>query len=187
MQQTKKTRINFTYPAVKTATNKLIIQECASISQGYTIWVGGAPGVGKTTLARRFQAYGFLSLDCEDEWNHGSSLPCEDQRSKCKFKGLLEATEQAHEQFNTSFVFGACYARFLVDAPKYVSRVLLLPNPMIYDQRWKARNPKDPQDHEGRYEESAQLSVYEGVRTIHQHEKESVDETIRRVCEIVKV
>ena len=92
--------------------NCLVHQMCSTLLiKQHILWIGGPPGVGKTTCTKRFQDYGFMALDGEDPWNSDLS-------------GLKKMTEKVHNELNTSFVFGACYGKYLKEAPKYVFPVL---------------------------------------------------------------
>ena len=167
--------------------NSKVSVACLPLVQNRTIlWIGGPPGVGKTTIARRFQRYGFMAADCEDKWC-GSNL-----------ERLQNMTSLASQLATSPFVFGACYSKYLphVPPPSQAIPVLLLPNFEVYTDRWKSRHPKDKQNHVGRYNESLKISqtYYNNsttttttttILTIHQSKPESIDETLIRICTAV--
>jgi hypothetical protein len=146
------------------------------LSKQHIIWIGGPPGVGKTSCSKRFQNYGFMAMDGEDSWAHPSRL-----------KKLIEVTEKVHNELNSSFVFGSCYENYLINAPKYVIPILLLPSPDVYEQRWKTRNKNDCQDHNGRYKASKNIAekCKDNILIIEQPIDENVDVTIYRICELI--
>ena len=135
------------------------------------IWIGGPPGVGKTTLATRMQRYGFMALDCEDNWAKPKRL-----------ETLITVTQRAHDKGTSAFVFGACFSSFLPEAPQYVFPIVLLPDPGVYRERWQTRDKNDLQNHDGRYKEAVSASEQNRIISIRQHEAESIDATIFRIC-----
>jgi len=145
---------------------------CSSVLHDRSIlWIGGPPGAGKTTIAKRMRRYGFMALDCEDTWANGP-----------RKENLISATYYARKNGTSAFVFGAQYETFLLDAPGYVVPVLLMPDRDVYKGRWQARDVNDRQDHEGRYKKTVSVSRQRKTLTIEQHKAESVDATIFRIC-----
>ena len=152
--------------------NKLLVKQ-------HIIWIGGPPGVGKTTCTRRFQNYGFMALDCEDPWN---------LKEKSRLSGLINMTHKVKKELNSSFVFGSCYGNYLKKAPEFVIPVLLFPTFDIYQKRWKKRNPNDKQSNNKRYklcENIYKNNKNNKILVVHQPVIESVDVTIYRICEMI--
>jgi len=152
-----------------------VLQNCAEVATNHIIWLGGPPGVGKSTLGRNFQNHGFLVLDCEDGWNRGYKL-----------EGLINATKNAHKDFNASFVFPACYAEYLLHAPEYVDAVAILPTHEVYEERWKARDPNDRQSHDQEWRKTQQVSNEDSIIKLEQSHSETPDETCIRICNRIK-
>lgn len=157
--------------------NSLVSKVCYKllIKKKTILWLGGPPGVGKTSCCKRFQDYGIMAMDCEDPWN---------KENRCT--GLAEMTEKVYKELNTSFVFGACFGRYLLTAPKYVIPVLLLPDFNVYETRWKQRNPNDKQDHNNRYKDCQEIAEkHKNIFVLHQKQDECIDVTIYRICEMI--
>ena len=154
-----------------------VSRSCAPLhSKKSIIWIGAAPGAGKTTIAKRFQQYGFTTLECEDKWARKNRL-------ESIYNGsLLAANLQSY------LIVAACDETYLLRAPDMVVPILILPTFDVYTERWKNRNPKDTQHHNERFNSSVRISMEMNtkVRVLHQYVEESVDETVRRICEIVK-
>lgn len=141
---------------------------CSHLHSNHSIlWIGGPPGVGKSTVTSRFQQYGFTVLDAEDNWAKGS------------LGRLIRATDHARKS-SISVVFGACSEEFLLHAPKGVIPILLLPSPSVYAERWKARSPNDSQRHSLKGAEW--VAKNRRVVTIRQLQAECVDQTLMRIC-----
>ena len=159
--------------------NSIVHKICNKLlSKQNIIWIGGPPGVGKTTCTKRFQDYGFMALDCEDHWNTGQP----------RFSGLLEMKKKEKNDLNSSFVFGACYGKFLQKAPEFVIPVLLFPSFDVYQRRWKKRNPNDNQSNNKRYKICENIynnNKNNKILVLHQPIEESVDVTIYRICEMI--
>lgn len=150
-----------------------VSRTCAALhSNRSVIWLGGPPGVGKTTITKRFQQYGFTTLECEDPW------ASHDRLESIRNASILAA------QMQTSLVVAACYETFLSRAPATVVPILIFPTPKLYRERWKQRDPHDKQDHANRYAKSARVSNHTNVHVLHQYTRETVDETVRRICEM---
>ena len=154
-----------------------VSRSCAPLhSKKSIIWIGAAPGAGKTTIAKRFQQYGFTTLECEDKWARKNRL-------ESIYNGSLLAAN-----LQSSLIVAACDETYLLRAPDMVVPILILPTFDVYTERWKNPNPKDPQHHNERFNSSVRISMEMNtkVRVLHQYVEESVDETVRRICEIVK-
>ena len=154
-----------------------VSRSCAPLhSKKSIIWIGAAPGAGKTTIAKRFQQYGFTTLECEDKWARKNRL-------ESIYNGSLLAAN-----LQSSLIVAACDETYLLRAPDMVVPILILPTFDVYTERWKNRNPKDTQHHNERFNSSVRISMEMNtkVRVLHQYVEESVDETVRRICEIVK-
>ena len=151
--------------------HSIISSTCNHLHRSNSVlWIGGAPGAGKSTITKRFQEYGFTVLDCEDNWAWGDRL-----------KKLLDATNHALKT-RTTVVFAACYEHFLTKSPDRVIPVLLLPSHSVYTERWKTRHPTDNQPHEARYATSIEVAKKKRVLVIKQAQKECVDKTVLRIC-----
>ena len=83
-------------------------------------------------------------MDGEDQWNDKGDGT--DEYWNHNISDLVNITEKVHQELNTSFVFGACHCGNLVQAPKYVIPILILPDINVYKRRFKKRNPNDIQD-----------------------------------------
>lgn len=145
------------------------------------IWIGGPPGVGKTTCVQRFQNYGCMALDGEDPWNR-------DKRQR--LNGLKKMSEKANNELKTTFVFGACYGNYLLEAPEYVIPVLIFPDPDVYKKRLEWRDTKGPKKQQllakERYRTDEQIAKGDNrVLVLRQKIDECVDVTICRICELI--
>ena len=122
------------YRIISPPLNSLVYEVCYKLLiKQHIIWLGGPPGVGKTSCAKRFQDYGFMAMDCEDSWNSTKDrrLSVSEKISKKVYKrfsmrfqnygflekdgrytGLKKISEKVYKELNTSFVFGACYGNF---------------------------------------------------------------------------
>ena len=164
---------------IRPPLNSLIYQVCYKLLiKQHIIWLGGPPGVGKTSCSKRFQDYGFMAMDGEDSWNKN--------KDNCRLSGLKKITKKVYEELNTSFVFGACYGKYLLNAPEYVIPILILPDFDVYERRWKKRNPNDTQNHNGRYRECQEIAKgHKNILVLHQPQDECIDVTIYRICELI--
>ena len=116
----------------------------------------------------------------DEYWNHNIS-------------DLVNITEKVHQELNTSFVFGACHCGNLVQAPKYVIPILILPDINVYKRRFKKRNPNDIQDYKESHKECQILAKkiaekkvkYKNILVLHQPIDECIDVTIYRICELI--
>ena len=161
---------------IRPPLNSLIYKVCYKLLiKQHIIWLGGPPGVGKTSCTKRFQDYGFMAMDGEDSWNNGNRL-----------SGLKKITKKVYEELNTSFVFGACFGKYLLEAPEYVIPILILPDFDVYKRRWKKRNPNDTQNNNGRYRECQKIAKeHKNILVLHQPQDECIDVTIYRICEMI--
>ena len=51
--------------------NCLVHEICSKLLvKQHIIWIVGPHGVGKTSCTKRFQNYGFMAMDGEDQWNN---------------------------------------------------------------------------------------------------------------------
>ena len=158
--------------------NLIVHKKCNKIlTNKFIIWIGGPPGSGKSTLTKRFQDYGFMTLDGEYLWNKNYKYN--------RFQGLTNISNKIYNELNCSFVLGACYGKYLLEAPKYVIPILLLPDKNVYTKRWKNRNPNDKQPHEKRYNDCVNLSKNAKILTLHQPINESIDVSIYRICDLI--
>lgn len=149
---------------------------CKLLEKKHILWIGGAPGAGKTTCTKRFQDYGFMALDSEDR-NFNRPFP--------NLKGLQTITEKANNELNTSFVFGAGCGKFLQGAPDYVYPILILPDQNVYTMRWRNRNLIN-QNQQKYYNEDLEIAKNnKNILVLNQPIEESVDTTIYRICELV--
>jgi len=142
------------------------------------IWIGGPPGVGKTTCVKRFQNYGCMALDGEDHWNRE------------KLNGIIKMSEKANNELNTTFVFGACYGKYLLEAPDYVIPVLIFPDKDVYKKRLEWRDTQGPKKQQllakERYITDEEIAKGDNkVLVLRQKVEECVDVTICRICELI--
>lgn len=149
---------------------------CKLLEKKHILWIGGAPGAGKTTCSRRFQQYGFMALDSEDR-TFNRPFP--------NLEGLQTVTEKANNELNTSFVFGAGCGKFLLGAPDYVYPILILPEQDVYTRRWRNRNLVN-QSQQKYYNEDLEIAKnHKNILVLHQPIEETVDTTIYRICELI--
>jgi hypothetical protein len=154
--------------------SSIVHRACSSnLLTQHIIWIGGPPGSGETTLVKRFQNYGFMSLDAEDPWSKGNIVK------------LKDVTEKVYKNLTASFVFGACFGQWLVHAPEYVYPILLLPSQDVYERRWKKRDISDSQNHHHHWEVCNSLVGTKNIRTLFQDSDENIDTTIMRICQLV--
>lgn len=173
----KKTTRN--YRIISPPLNLIVHNVCYKLLiKKHIIWIGGPPGVGKTTCSKRFQDYGFMALDCEDYWNKSKSI--------CRLSGLKKMTEKVYKNLNTSFIFGACLGKYLLKAPEYVIPILILPDIDVYNRRWKNKNPNNKQDHNGHYKICQEIAnKHKNINILRQSQDECIDTTIYRICEMI--
>ena len=157
---------------------------CRPLAESNTVlWIGGPPGSGKTTIAKRLSVYGFAHYDCE-------IAPINANLKQLQRLSLAE---------RGAAVFGACYSRFLKHAPAPVVPVLLLPTKDVYAKRWHAREAAikidfpgfvDRQGHTKLWEQASKMAANTNDKrlvVIHQSsDDECVDATILRICQAIK-
>ena len=172
--------------------NSLVYEVCHKLLvKQHIIWIGGPPGVGKTSCSKRFQDYGFMAMDCEDPWNKNKCGGC--HNCHCRLTGLTKITEKVYNELNTSFVFGACHGKYLPKAPEYVHTVLILPDKQVYEKRWKKRGEmenkykNDGQNYNGRYKLCQEIAkkYKDNILILHQPIEECIDVTIYRICQLI--
>jgi hypothetical protein len=144
------------YATVIPPLDSQVSTACWPLQQNRQIlWIAGPPGAGKTTVTKRFQQYGFMALDVEDEWARGGS----------RMDKLYQATLKAKRTLETAIVFAAGHEAWLADLvdppvkPEYtgVTPIMLLPDFKLYTSRWKTRQEEsyfyagDHQPHEERW------------------------------------
>lgn len=174
IQQNSQRGFNVIFPPLSCIVQKMC---CKLLSLKHILWIGGAPGAGKTTCTKRFQEYGFMTLDSED--------PTFYNMSSRGIKGLQQVTEKVNKELDCSFVIGAGCGNFLLDAPDYVIPILILPEQSVYTKRWKSRN-NVPQNHQKWYEEDVEIAkTNKDILVLHQPIDECVETTIYRICELV--
>ena len=134
-----------------------------------------------------------MAMDGEDPWNTGKEwvngrwVTTKRRKSQIELlTGLKNISEKVHKKLNTSFVFGACFGHFLESAPEYVIPILILPEPDVYDRRWKSRNPNDKQNYAGRYKICQRIAKNnKNILVLRQPQDEYIDVTIYRICELI--
>ena len=122
-----------------------------------------------------------MALDGEDPWNR-------DKRQR--LNGLKKMSEKANNELKTTFVFGACYGNYLLEAPEYVIPVLIFPDPDVYKKRLEWRDTKGPKKQQllakERYRTDEQIAKGDNrVLVLRQKIDECVDVTICRICELI--
>jgi len=175
------------YKVVEPELRAEVNLECSDLfHRRRVLWIVGPPGSGKTTVTRRFQDYGFMTLDCEDPWVR-----------KLRRGGASSATvmtrisTDAWLHGTTSFVFGACYVKILAGKPNFVDAVILSPDKEVYTKRWKTRNSRDKQRNDQQWRLMQQVAQNFSsdlkVHVIRQDtHDECVDATVMKICRSVK-
>lgn len=166
------------YRVVEPPLNAAVSRACSGMfDRRRVLWITGPPGSGKTTLALRFQEYGFMAMDCEDPWaNFGN-----------RTKNLIRASQFVLENGTTTHVFAACFVKILWSKPPNIDVAVLFPNSKVYRQRWMARNPNDLQNPSKQWKFTSDLAKSfkkdASVHIIHQSSSaECIDQTIYKIC-----
>ena len=181
LNSTVQSRTKRSYRVVEPPLSAAVSRACSGMfDRRRVLWRTGPPGSGKTTLAKRFQDYGFMAMDCEDPWANMAG-------GENRTKNLIRASQFVLENGTTTHVFAACYVKILWSKPPSVDVAVLFPSSQVYRERWMARNPNDPQKPDKQWKlTSSLIKRFEKDASIHViHQSSSVeckDQTIYKIC-----
>ena len=161
-------------PRPAKAPSALVSVACAPIIEARAVvWLSGPPAAGKTTLANRSKAYGFVGIS-GDLWQPRFSVPHASRIFNDRSDSLIAATALGFRDSPTAIVMDAEHNRYLARAPPNVLRVMLLPEREVYYARWAERNESyweaskhlDMQPYTSKYSEALNMWHRDGGTTM---------------------